>query len=101
MNTRNEYESFKGLLSGKQANTLDRTTLLHCVVEKTKLDLGSAQRVYLLHDPCDIRKPHSSDLEDLGSVLSLKKTVINGYSSFNSVAITPDSQEVHLLDSFV
>jgi hypothetical protein len=101
MNTRNEYESFKGLLSGKQVNTLDRTTLLSCVAEKTKLDLGSAQRVYLLHDPCDIRKPHSSDLEDLGKVLSLEKTVINGYSSFNSVAITPDNQEVHLLDSFV
>jgi hypothetical protein len=101
MNTRNEYESFKGLLSGKQASTLDRTTLLNCVAEKTKLDLGSAQHVYLLHDPCDIRKPHSSDLEDLGKVLSLQKTVINGYSSFNSVAITPDNQEVHLLDSFV
>ena len=101
MNTRNEYESFKGLLSGKQASTLDRTTLLNCVAEKTKLDLGSAQHVYLLHDPCDIRKPHSSDLEDLGKVLYLQKTVINGYSSFNSVAITPDNQEVHLLDSFV
>jgi hypothetical protein len=37
----------------------------------------------------------------LGKVLSLQKTVINGYSSFNSIAITPDSQEVHLLDSFV
>lgn len=101
MNTRNDYESFKGLLSGKQVNTLDRTTLLSCVAEKTKLDLGSAQRVYLLHDPCDIRKPHSSDLEDLGKVLSLQKTVVNGYSSFNSVAITPDNQDVHLLDSFV
>jgi hypothetical protein len=41
MNTRNKYESFKGLLSGKQVNTLDRTTLLSCVAEKTKLDLGS------------------------------------------------------------
>jgi hypothetical protein len=71
MNTRNEY--FKGLLNGKQASTLDRTTLLNCVAEKTKLDLGSAQHVYLLHDPCDIRKPHSSDLEDLGKVLSLQK----------------------------
>ncbi|WP_375562679.1 transposase [Bernardetia sp. OM2101] len=101
MTTRNDYESFKGLLSGKQVNTLDRTTLLHCVAEKTKSDLGSSQHIYLLHAPCDIRKPHSSDLEDLGKVLSLEKTVISGYSSFNSVAITPDSQEVRLLDSFV
>jgi hypothetical protein len=98
---RNEYESFKGLLSGNQVNTLDRETLLACVAEKSISDLGSAERVYLLHDPCDIRKPYASDLEDLGKVLSLQKTVVNGYSSFNSVAVCPDNQSVHLLDSVV
>lgn len=98
---RNEYESFKGLLSGNQVNTLDRETLLACVAEKSISDLGSSNRVYLLHDPCDIRKPYASDLEDLGKVLSLQKTVVNGYSSFNSVAVCPDNQSVHLLDSVV
>lgn len=98
---RNEYESFKGLLSGHQVNTLDRGTLLECVASKSVLDLGSAARVYLLHDPCDIRKPYSSDLEDLGKVLSLQKTVVRGYSSFNSVAVVPDNQSVHLVDSVV
>lgn len=98
---RNEYESFKGLLSGNQVNTLDRETLLTCVAEKSISDLGSAERIYLLHDPCDIRKPYASDLEDLGKVLSLQKTVVNGYSSFNSVAVCPDNQLVHLLDSVV
>jgi hypothetical protein len=92
---RNEYESFKGLLSGHQVHTLDRSTLLACVAEKTISDLGSAERVYLLHDPCDIRKPYSSDLEDLGKVLSLQKQVVNGYSSFNSVAVRPDNQSVY------
>lgn len=40
-------------------------------------------------------------MEDLGKVLSLGKEVINGYSSFNSVAVVPDAQDVHLLDSVV
>lgn len=98
---RNEYESFKGLLSGNQVNTLDREILLSCVAEKSISDLGASNRVYLLHDPCDIRKPYASDLEDLGKVQSLQKTVVNGYSSFNSVAVCPDNQSVHLLDSVV
>lgn len=98
---RNESESFKGLLSGNQVNTLDRETLLACVAEKSISDLGSAERVYLLHNPCDIHTPYASDLADLGKVLSLQKTVVNGYSSFNSMAVCPDNQSVHLLDSVV
>ena len=47
--------------------------------------------VYVLHDPCDIRKPYSSDSEHLGTVLSLQKTVVPGYSSFNSVAVITGS----------
>jgi Transposase DDE domain len=98
---RNEYESFKGLLSGQQVHTLDRETLLSCVASKSISDLGTASRVYVLHDPCDIRKPYARDLEDLGKVLSLDKQVVNGYSSFNSVAVRPDNQSVYLLDSVV
>lgn len=94
-----EYDVFKGLLSGNQVNTLESETILACVAEKSLSDLGNAEVVYVLHDPCDIRKPYASDMEDLGTVLSLQKTVVKGYSSFNSVAVTPDKQEVHLLAS--
>ena len=93
---RNEYESFKGLLNGN-AQLLDKSIVLDCVAEKTLTDLGSADFVYVLHDPCDIRKPYSSDSEHLGTVLSLQKTVVPGYSSFNSVAVIPGKQKVHLL----
>ena len=72
---RKEYESLKGLLDGSQVNTLDKKIILDCVAQQTLLDLGSANLVYVLHDPCDIRKPYSSDLEHLGKVLSLQKTV--------------------------
>ena len=93
---RKEYESFKGLLNGN-AQILDKSILLDCVAEKTLTDLGSADFVYVLHDPCDIRKPYSSGSEHLGTVLSLQKKVVSGYSSFNSVAVIPEEQKVHLL----
>jgi hypothetical protein len=98
---KNEYEVLKGLLNGTQKNTLSGEVILSCVASKSKSDLGDASSVYVLHDPCDIRKPYASDMEDLGKVLSLEKQVINGYSSFNSVAVVPNNQEVHLLDSVV
>lgn len=96
-----EYDVFKGLLNGKQVNTLDSGVLLSCVSARSLEALGTSLRVYVLHDPCDIRKPYASDMQDLGKVLSLQKEVISGYCSFNSVAIVPDQQEVHLLDSVV
>lgn len=100
-NERKDYESLKGLLNGTQIQTLDRKVLIDCVLDRTLSELGTCQKVYVLHDPCDIRKPHSSDLEHLGKVLSLQKTVVDGYSSFNSIAVLADSQSVHLLDSKV
>jgi hypothetical protein len=51
----------------------------------------------LLHDPSDIRKPHSKKTENLGKVLDLNHRVINGYSSYNVIAVTPYDKEVHLL----
>ncbi|MDX2305934.1 MAG: hypothetical protein NW226_24205, partial [Microscillaceae bacterium] len=96
-----EYDVFKGLLSGKQVNTLDSQVILGCVAARSQEALGDSPRVYVLHDPCDIRKPYASEMEDMGKVLSLQKEVISGYCSFNSVAIVPDQQEVHLLDSVV
>lgn len=95
--SKKKYDVFKGLLSGIQVNTLDSETILSCVQEKTLADLGDAKRVYVLHDPCDIRKPNSTEMEHLGKVLSLQKKVVNGYRTFNSVAIDIEKQGVHLL----
>ncbi len=60
---KNEYDKLKGLISGKQVNTLSKEIILGCVKEKTLADLGSSNQLYVLHDGCDIRKPDASDLE--------------------------------------
>jgi hypothetical protein len=51
----------------------------------------------LIHDPSDIRKPHSIKAEKLGKVRDLKGNIINGYSTHNIIAITPNSKTVHLI----
>jgi hypothetical protein len=51
--------------------------------------LSKSTRIYIIHDPSDIRKESSASLEYIGKVQSLKKTTINGYKTFNSTAIDP------------
>lgn len=87
----------KGLLGGEASHTLASNSIIWCVQQRSLAELGGCGRVYVLHDPSDIRKPSSQDMEYIGKVMGLKKEVINGYRSVNCVAINPDSQGVNLL----
>ncbi len=87
----------KDFLSGAGVHVLDASTILDCVQKKSISDLGAAERVYVLHDPSDIRKPQSQQLAYIGKVQGLKKEVVNGYRSINCVAVEPHSQSVNLL----
>ena len=59
--------------------------------------LSNEANIYLIHDPSDIRKPYSTKAENLGEVRDLKNNIINGYSTYNIIAITPNSKSVHLI----
>ena len=89
---RKEHEPLKGLLNGNYIYTLDKKIILDRVAQQTLSDLGDSNLVYVLHDPCDIRKPYSTDLEHLGKVLLLQKKPVDGYCSFNSAAILPQNR---------
>ena len=52
--------------------------------------------IAIIDDPCDIRKPHSKKMENLGKVKSLDQKIINGYSTFNSIAVS--GNRLHLLE---
>ena len=54
--------------------------------------------VILIHDPSEIRKPYSKHSEHLGKVRALDNTIINGYSSFNTIAIEPFGKQINLVD---
>ena len=91
------YDVQKGLLNGTQVNTLDSSLLISAVQERTSELLKDSPFVYVLHDPCDIRKPSAPQMEHVGKVLSLSKEVVNGYRTFNSVAVDISRQGVSLL----
>jgi hypothetical protein len=91
------YDVLKGLLNGKQVNTLTSQQIQSVILGNAALSAKDSKRLYVLHDGCDIRKPSSSNMEYLGDVLSLNKEVIPGYKSMNSVAIDPDKQSLDLV----
>jgi len=97
-NDKNQYDVLKGLVSGKQVNTLTHNISIESVKKQALEQLGEATDVYVLHDGCDIRKPDSKDLEHLGQVLSLDKKVVNGYKTMNSVVVNPKEPTMHLFD---
>ena len=85
------------MLSGKnKANEIEMELINDTQIDECAQKLSKGNDVYLIHDPCDIRKPHSKTTENLGKVRSLDSKVINGFSSYNIVAITPQDKSVHL-----
>lgn len=85
----NQYQMFHSLLNGTNVFILDSDTLMAEVRKKAQISLSKSTRIYIIHDPSDIRKESSASLEYIGKVQSLKKTTINGYKTFNSTAIDP------------
>jgi len=66
--------------------------------EQTALALGKEKRVFVIHDPCDIRKPYAEKMEKLGKVRDLDGNLISGYSTFNTICVTEDGKELRLSD---
>lgn len=99
-NDTNEYKQMVRTLSGeniKSTMSADVTNdaLMDLAIEKLK----SSDSVLLIHDPSDIRKPHSKELEDIGLVRSLENKIIPGYSTHNIIALPSNSKTVLLLSN--
>ena len=82
-----EFERHKHLLDGSLKSELDAETLSTVLRIQAAQQAADQEVVVLLHDPCDIRKPYASDLENLGKVRSLDGKLIPGYSSFETVLV--------------
>ena len=93
---RNEYERYKNLLSKSSTVETLQSSLGTTLCCRSIEQLKSVPSVCVVHDCSEIRKPYSEQLELLGKVRSLEGSTINGYRTFNSVAIGKDT--LHLLD---
>lgn len=93
---RNEYEGYERLLEGTNKYHITTKSLNDSLLSQGSSAMKGNKHIVLIHDPSDIRKPYSREMENLTKVLSLDQEVINGYKSFNSVAIGED-KKLHLL----
>jgi len=73
-----EYNRFKSLLDGSLKSVLDNEKISEALRENSVEAMSGQKQIVLIHDPCDIRKKYSKDLESLGKVLDLDQNVING-----------------------
>ena len=96
-NNRAEYEKVRRIIGKDVKNVLDNEKISEALLSNSVGSLAGKGDLILLHDPSDIRKKHSKELEGLGKVLSLEKQVINGYSSFNTVAVDVYGKDLTLL----
>ncbi len=91
-----EYDRFSYLLEKPgESGGIASESLNDLLRTSSAIQLQGEPSVVVIHDPCDIRKPHSKKLEHLDKVRSLDGKMIPGYHSFNSVALGAD--RIHLL----
>ena len=95
----NEYERNLNLLSGRLKNSLSPELINEQTLGAVLCNLSVKNRVEIIHDGSDIRKPYSKVLPHLTKVKSLEKQMVNGYNTFNSIVINDLDRQVHLLAS--
>lgn len=93
-----EFERSKRLLDGSLKSVLDDEKISVAIREHSVTALGDESRLIVLHDPCDIRKEHAEVLEKLGKVRDLEGNLINGYNTFNSVAVDVTGKQLYPVD---
>ncbi len=94
---RAEYERLRRVIGKDVKNVLDDEKISEALLANSIKSLAGKGDLILLHDPSDIRKMYSKKLEDLGKVRTLKSDIINGYSSFNTVAVDVSEKKLTLL----
>jgi hypothetical protein len=87
------YERTKNLLNGRLANSFSPEQINAHTQERSLANLLVKNSLDVLHDGSDIRKPYSKALPHLTSVKALDGHWVNGYNSFNSVAISDVNKE--------
>jgi Transposase DDE domain len=92
-----QFNRFRDMLNGSLVNGIDVAKLQVSQLASSSVAFAGCSYVVLVHDGCDIRKPHSTDLEYLGWVRDLSGKWVRGYQTMNSVCVDMQSKEVRLL----
>jgi len=89
----NIYEKIERTLSrDNKMSTIEPKLINESLINKAVEKFTNEPELYLIHDPSDIRKTYSKKAENIGKVRSLDSKIINGYSTHNIIAITPNGK---------
>ena len=94
-----EYTRYTRMLNGSLKNIVDSSKLNIALLAHGSSYFKDKDYAIILHDPSDIRKPHSQQLDGLGKVRSFSGSIINGFRTFNSVGVNLSDSSVRLLSS--
>lgn len=93
-----EYRRMRRLLGAdNNKNILDSHDINDALLANGITSLANKDELLLLHDVSDIRKEHSVMMENLGKVRDLNNNIINGFTSFNSIAVDTHGKSLTLL----
>ena len=84
---KNEFDRSKRLIDGSLNSVLDEEKISKALIENSVEKLNGNKRIYIFSDHCDIRKPYSSKLENIGKVRDLNGNIINGFTTLGSVVL--------------
>ena len=84
------------MIDGSLKSVLDNKKISDALIKHSVEKLNGNKRLYILSDHCDIRKPHSQKLENLGKVRDLNSNIINGFTTLGSVILDENKKELTL-----
>jgi len=98
-----EFRKMRRLVGIDEAkNVIDNQQISGALIANGIMRLADKNELLVLHDGSDIRKKYARELESIGKVRDLDGHIINGYHSFNSVAVdlhgklvTPIATEIY------
>ena len=97
-NDKNEYNKLHRTVTRENAmSTVSPTMINDTLMNNFREKLPDINNVYVIHDPSDIRKPHSTKTENLGKVRDLNGNIVNGFSSYNVVALCGNEKKINLI----
>lgn len=93
-----EYRKMRRLLGADDSkNILTSEDINTALMKNGILSSAGKDELIVLHDISDIRKEHAVTMENLGKVRDLNNCIINGFTSFNSVATNIYGKSLTLL----
>ena len=93
-----EYEKLRRTITGNnKLNDFNPEQISEVLCTETAKKYESSDNVILIHDPSEIGKKYTKQAEHIGKVKDLSKKTINGYSSFNTIAVNLDNKQIDLL----